>query len=259
MDWAFIIVLFLVGFIGSFMSGMVGIGGAIINFPLLLYVPPLLGFPSFTAHEVSGISALQVFFTTIGGMLVYRKSGYLNKSLILYMGISVLLGSFIGGYGSHLLPEYGINFVYGILAIAAVILMMVPKKGNDEEVEQIQFNKWLAASLAFIVGVSAGIVGAGGSFLLVPIMLTILKIPTRVTIASSLAITFISSIGVTIGKVFTGQVSYIPALIVVLASIFAAPLGAKLGKKTNTKVLQIILGVLIGATALKIWYNIIFS
>lgn len=259
MDWAFIIVLFLVGFIGSFMSGMVGIGGAIINFPLLLYIPPLLGFSAFTAHQVSGISAVQVFATTIGGILVYRKSGYLNKTIILYMGISVLVGSFIGGYGSHLLPEYGINLVYGILAIAAVILMMIRKKGIDDiRMDQLQINKWLGAVLAFIVGVSAGIVGAGGSFLLVPIMLTILKIPTRVTIASSLAITFISSIGVTIGKVSTGQISYLPAIIVVLASIFAAPLGAKIGKKMNTKVLQIILGILIGATALKIWVEIIF-
>lgn len=259
MDWAFIIVLFLVGFIGSFMSGMVGIGGAIINFPLLLYIPPLLGFSAFTAHQVSGISAVQVFATTIGGILVYRKSGYLNKTIILYMGISVLVGSFIGGYGSHLLPEYGINLVYGILAIAAVILMMIRKKGIDDiRMDQLQINKWLGAVLAFIVGISAGIVGAGGSFLLVPIMLTILKIPTRVTIASSLAITFISSIGVTIGKVSTGQVSYLPAIIVVLASIFAAPLGAKIGKKMNTKALQIILGILIGATALKIWVEIIF-
>lgn len=259
MDWTFIIVLLLIGFIGSFMSGMVGIGGAIINFPLLLYIPPLLGFSAFTSHQVSGISAVQVFATTIGGILVYRKGGYLNKTIILYMGISVLVGSFIGGFGSNLLPEYGINIVYGILAIAAVILMIVPKKGIDDvERDQIHINKWLAAILAFIVGISAGIVGAGGSFLLVPIMLTILKIPTRVTIASSLAITLISSIGVTVGKVSTGQVSYLPAIIVVIASIFAAPLGAKIGRKMNTKGLQIILGILIGATALKIWIGIIF-
>lgn len=259
MDLAFIIVLLFIGFIGSFMSGMVGIGGAIINFPLLLYIPPLLGLTAFTAHEVSGISAVQVLATTIAGVLVYRKSGYLNKTVIIYMGISVLVGSFIGGYGSGLLPESGINLVYGMLAITAVILMVLPRKGTDDsEIHQIQFKKGLASILAFIVGISAGIVGAGGSFLLVPIMLTILKIPIRVTIASSLAITFISSIGVTIGKVSTGQVSYLPTLIVVIASIFAAPLGAKVGKKMNTKILQLILGVLIGATALKIWLEIIF-
>lgn len=39
----FIIILFLIGFIGSFMSGMLGIGGSIIKYPMLLYIPPLLG------------------------------------------------------------------------------------------------------------------------------------------------------------------------------------------------------------------------
>ncbi len=70
------------------------------------------------------------------------------------------------------------------------------------------FNKWLAAALAFIVGVSAGIVGAAGAFILVPIMLVVLKIPTRMTIATSLAITFISSIGATVGKLTTGQFDF---------------------------------------------------
>jgi len=260
MEWTFIIVLFLIGFIGSFISGMVGIGGAIINFPLLLYVPPLLGFATFTSHQVSGISALQVFFATLSGVMTYRKSGFLNKTVILFMGISVLIGSFIGGFGSNLLSEQGINLVYGILALIAVVLMFIPKKEIDfNPSEQLNINKWLATSLAFIVGISAGVVGAGGAFLLVPIMLTILKIPTRVTIASSLAITFISSIGVSIGKVTTGQVTLLPTIIVVIASLIASPLGAKIGKKLNVKVLQKILAILISITALKIWITIIHS
>jgi uncharacterized protein len=257
MGWTIILVLFLVGFIGSFISGMVGIGGAIINFPMLLYIPPLLGFATFTSHQVSGISAVQVFFATIGGVLVYRKSGYLNRSVIVPMGVSVLIGSFIGSLGSDLLPEHGINLVYGILAILAVVLMFIPRKEIDKRgLDQIHINKGLAASLAFLVGISAGIVGAGGAFLLVPIMLTVLKIPTRVTIASSLAITLISSIGVTIGKVTTDQVDFLPTIVVLIASLIASPLGAKTGKVMNTKVLQRILAVLIGLTAVKIWFNI---
>lgn len=257
MTWTFILVLFLIGFIGSFISGMVGIGGAIVNFPLLLYVPPLLGFAAFTSHQVSGISAMQVFFATIGGVLIYRKSGYLNKTVILTMGTSVLVGSFIGGYGSRILPEHGINLVYGILAIIAVVLMLVPRKSVEEvRSEELKINKWLASSLSFLVGISAGIVGAGGAFLLVPIMLTILKIPTRITIASSLAITLISSIGVTVGKVFTRQVDLLPSVAVVIASLIASPIGAKVGKRMNTKVLQWILALLIGLTAIKVWFSI---
>jgi uncharacterized membrane protein YfcA len=258
MDLNFMITIFLIGFIGSFISGMLGIGGAIINYPMLLYIPVMLGVAHFTAHEVSGITAIQVFFATVGGVLAYRKGGFLNKKLIAYMGISILIGSFIGGFGSTHMPGSGINIVYGILALIAVIMMFVPKKGIDSiSLEQVTFNKWLAALFAFIVGIGAGIVGAGGAFLLVPIMLVVLKIPTRMTIASSLAITLISSIGAVSGKIITGQVPILPSLIMVVASLIASPIGANAGKKANTKVLQVIMGVLIFATALKTWMSIL--
>ena len=254
----FIIVIFLIGVVGSFISGMVGIGGSIIKYPMLLYIPVMLGYTAFSSHEVSGISAIQVFFATIAGVWAYRGSGYLNKTLIAYMGGAILIGSFIGGYGSTLLSGQTINLVYAILATIAVVMMFLPKKGVDDiPIVQVIFNKWLAAGLAFIVGIAAGIVGAAGAFILVPIMLVILKIPTRMTIATSLAITFISSIGSTIGKVVTDQILYGPAAVMVVASILAAPLGAKLGQRMNTKFLQWILALLILGTAIKIWTEIL--
>jgi uncharacterized membrane protein YfcA len=174
------------------------------------------------------------------------------------MGASILIGSLIGSYGSRLISEGGINLVYGILALIAAIMMFVPKKGIDDiPLDQVKFNKWLAASLALIVGIGSGIVGAAGAFLLVPIMLVVLKIPTRMTIASSLAITFLSSIGATVGKISTGQVEFLPSVIMIVASLIASPLGAMAGKKVNTKILQVVLAFLILATAVKIWMDIL--
>jgi len=257
-DITFIIVIFLIGFVGSFVSGMLGIGGSIIKYPMLLYIPPLFGLVAFSAHEVSGISAVQVFFASIAGVWAYRKGGYLNKPLIIYMGGAILAGSFVGSYGSQFLSENSVNIVYGVLALIAAVMMFVPKKQiDDKPMNEVTFNKPLAAILAFIVGIGSGIVGAAGGFLLVPIMLVVLGIPTRMTIATSLAITFISSIGGTIGKLMTGQVDYYPAVIMIVASLLAAPLGAKVGKKMNTKILQSILAVLILATAIKIWVDLL--
>ncbi|OAB43335.1 sulfite exporter TauE/SafE family protein [Paenibacillus antarcticus] len=257
MDITFIVVILLIGFIGSFVSGMLGVGGAIINYPMLLYIPPLFGIAAFTAHQVSGITAVQVLFASIAGVWAYRRGGYLNKSLIIYMGGSILLGSFIGSFGSSYLSEQSVNVVYAILATIAAIMMFVPKKHiDDNPLDKVTFNKTLAVVLALIVGVGSGIVGAAGGFLLVPIMLVVLKIPTRMTIATSLAITFISSIGGSIGKLMTGQVDYLPAIIMIVASLLAASLGAKVGKKLNAKALQAILAVLILATAIKIWIDL---
>jgi len=258
MDLTFIIVVFTIGFIGSFLSGMLGVGGSIIKYPMLLYIPPLFGLVAFTAHEVSGISAVQVLFASIAGVWAYRKGGYLNKQLIIYMGGSILFGSLIGSLGSSYLSEQAVNIVYGILAVIAAVMMFVPKKlADDLPLNEVTFNKPLATLLALIVGIASGIVGAAGGFLLVPIMLTVLHIPTRMTIATSLAVTFISSIGGSVGKLVTGQVDYWPAIIMIVASLIAAPLGAKTGKNMNTRVLQIILAIMIAGTAVKIWLDIL--
>ena len=178
MDLHLLLVIFALGFIGSFLSGMLGVGGSIIKYPLLLYIPPMFGLVAFTAHEVSGISAVQVLFVSIAGVWAYRKGGYLNKELIIYMGGSILIGSLIGSYGSSFLSEEAVNVVYGILALIAAIMMFIPKKQVDDmPIDEVTFNKPLAAVLALIVGIGSGIVGAAGGFLLVPIMLTVLAYP----------------------------------------------------------------------------------
>ncbi|WP_369900953.1 sulfite exporter TauE/SafE family protein [Bacillus manliponensis] len=255
MSFSFIILLFMIGFIGSFISGMVGIGGAIINYPMILYIPALFGFASYTAHEVSGITAVQVFFATLAGVWAYRKGGYIEKTLVLYMGVSILSGSFAGSLSSTLLSENEVNAVYGVIATIAAIMMFVRKE--ETLTKELTYNKWLASVLAFIVGFASGIVGAGGAFLLVPIMLVVLKLPVRVTIATSLTVTFISSIGITIGKVTAGQVLFGPSIIVALASILASPLGARVGKKMSQSVLRWILALLIVATSIKIWIDML--
>ena len=91
---------------------MVGIGGAIINYPMILYIPVLLGFSGYTSHEVSGITAVQVFFATFAGAWAYRKSNDMDKTLVVYMGASILIGSFIGSFGANVLAEHTVNVVY---------------------------------------------------------------------------------------------------------------------------------------------------
>lgn len=256
MDLSYMLVLFAIGFVGSFVSGLVGIGGAIINFPLLLYIPSALGFAGFSPQEVSSITAVQVFFATLSAIFVMKKSGYINKLLVIYMGTAIVIGSFIGGYGSKFLPGTLINITYVATALIAAVMMFLPKRNNEfTDMNAMSFNKGLVSLIAVCIGIASGIVGAAGAFITVPIMLVILKIPTRVAISSSLAITFISSIGTTAGKFMGGNVHVMPIVIIVLASIIASPIGATISKKLNTKALQGILSVLIGATALKIMFD----
>lgn len=253
-----ILTLLFIGFTGSLISGMLGIGGAVINYPLLLYVPPALRVASYTAHQVSGMMAMQVFFATLSGVLALRKEKLIHHKLVAHMGISILAGSFAGGYGGRFLSGTAINLVYAVLATIAAVMMLIPTQANEDvPLEQVKFNRAVAVAAALLVGTASGIVGAGGAFLLVPIMLQILKIPTRITIASSLAITFLSAVGSGIGKIVSGDVLFGPSLLIVIASVIAGPLGAKISKRTNAKVLHAILAVLILGATIKIWIDLL--
>ncbi|EIT86712.1 hypothetical protein A374_04039 [Fictibacillus macauensis ZFHKF-1] len=251
-----LLTLFILGFMGSFLSGMVGIGGSVISYPMLLYIPPLLGVGALTAHEVTGAGAVQVLFATFGGMLAYRKSGYLHKSLIGYMGSSIVVGSLLGSYSSNQFSEQTLTLVYGILALIAVMLMFTPKREALES-GKVTFHRGGAIFFSFVIGLVAGVLGAGGAFILVPVMLAVLKIPTKTTIATSLAITFLSSIGSTIGKLVTHQVPYIPAIVLMIVSLIASPIGAKVGQRLQAKWLQRMLATFIIITAIKIWWSLV--
>src|SRR5699024_10947088 len=189
-----------------------------------------------------------VLFACISGVWAYRKVWYLSKGLILDMVSRVFVGGLRGRFFSNYLPAVGFNTVYAALATFAFVMMYLLKSNDDAHAAMSQ--------IAFTVEVAAVIVVAAGAFILVPIMIVVLKIPTRMTIASSLAITFISSIGTAVGKIATGQVLLLPAIILVIASIIGAPLAARAGKTMNTKYLQWILAGLILASAIKIWFEL---
>lgn len=262
MDVLLLLLMVSLGCVGSFFSGLLGIGGAIISYPMLLFIPPALGVAQFSAQEVSVISMFQVFFASLSGVLAFRKrngknSPLIHKGLVRDMGVSILAGSLIGAVLSQYLSNESINLVYGILAIIAVILMLVKNRGTEGAAGEVAYNRFIAAGIAFAVGIVSGIVGAGGAFILIPIMLTVLKIPTRVTIASSLAIVFISAIGGVIGKLSGGQIPLMPVLYTVIGSVLGAPVGSMVNAKSDVKYLRYGLIVLICGTAIKIWSDIL--
>ncbi|MGG0656324.1 sulfite exporter TauE/SafE family protein [Rummeliibacillus pycnus] len=252
-----IILLILLGLIGSFFSGLVGVGGAIVMYPLLLFIPPLLGFESFTPLEISGLTSFQVFFSTLSGVITHKKGGELQSILIWAIGIPALISSFVGGSVSKFVPDHYLNMLYGVLAIAAVVLMFLPKKdSNHMEIPKKQ-KIVLSILLGTTVGFVAGMIGAGGAFLFVPLMIQMIKIPTREAMATSLAITFLSSIGTVIGKIFTHSIDYHLAIWLAIAGLVGAPIGVRISKKLSVQKLQWIFAALLIITAMKIWWGVL--
>ena len=82
-----LLALVVLSLVGAFVSGLVGVGGAIVMIPLLLYVPPLLGVGRLDVKTVTAVTMVQVFVAAVSGVIVHRrrrdrKSTRLNSSHI---------------------------------------------------------------------------------------------------------------------------------------------------------------------------------
>jgi uncharacterized protein len=107
------------------------------------------------------------------------------------------------------------------------------------------------------VGVVAGLVGAGGAFLLVPLLIRVVGVPIRVTIGSSLAITAMSAVTGFAGKLVTGQIPWSPALFVALGALPGAQLGALVSHRLSGRRLRQALTVVVLLTALRVWWDVV--
>ncbi|MBW2465893.1 MAG: TSUP family transporter, partial [Deltaproteobacteria bacterium] len=88
--------LLLIGFLGiicGFLSGLLGIGGGIIMAPLLLYVPPLLGFESMSMRTVAGLTIVQGLVACIAGTIAHNRFNFVSGKLASWMGISIFAAS----------------------------------------------------------------------------------------------------------------------------------------------------------------------
>lgn len=249
------ITILIIGFVGAFVSGLVGIGGAIIIVPMLYFIPQLFGLPGLSMQEAAAISIVQVLVATGTSALVHRSNQNVNNQLVTWMGASIIVASFIGGMGSKYVNEATLQVIFASLAVIAAVMMFIPKK--EVSSSEVVFSKPLAVISAAVVGVLAGLIGAGGSFLLVPVMLYILKIPLRVTIGSSLGIVFFSAIAGFTGKLLTGQIMWFLSLAIIIGAIPGARIGSKISNKVPERTLKLLLAALITASAIKMWMNIL--
>jgi uncharacterized protein len=255
MDAAFIAFLALVGAAVGFLSGLLGIGGGIVMFPLLLYVPPLLGFSGIDVKSITGLTMIQGFFSALTAMFYYNKNALVNKSLVFTLGFSLFLSSLIGALVSKKIPDGPLLMVFGTLAVIAAVMMLIPRSYHQDDLteEHVVFHKTTAIVIGIVLGFSIGLVGQGGAFILIPTMLYVLKIPLRVALGSTLAIGLFSSSAGLVGKIATSQVPFLMALPLLVGAIPAARFGSIVGKKTNTQFLRWLLAAIIFATAVKVW------
>ncbi|MHB8174311.1 MAG: sulfite exporter TauE/SafE family protein [Nitrospirota bacterium] len=259
MEISFLIALVFLGLGGGFLSGLLGLGGAIFMIPLLLYIPPLIGMGHLDMKQVSAISMVQVLAASVSGLVVHHKNKLVSKSLLLYIGLFGAAGNLFGAiYSKHVRSEF-LLAVFATLAMLSAIVMFVPKREQGEGLspDDIKYNKPLAAVISLAVGGFSGMVGAGGAFMFIPIMIYLLNIPTRITIGSMLGIVFMSAVMGTLGKITTGQVIWPYAIALVAGAVPGAQIGGRISKRVNTKSLRYAIAGIIIVTGLQMWRQVL--
>ena len=177
------------------------------------------------------------------------------------MGPAMLVGSATGALLSIRVPSRILLAMFAALALAAAVLMLLPKAEADVDMkpESITYPVPLAIGVPFLLGGFLGMVGQGGAFILIPFMLYVLRVPTRLALGSSLGIILYSTTAGLAGKLITGQVALAPALTLLSGSVLGGVIGGLCSGQLPARLLRFTLASIIGGTALRIWYELLFE
>ncbi len=252
-----VLTLLILGLLGGFLSGLLGLGGAVVMIPLMLAVPPLAGAGQLTMKEVAGLSMLQVLASSVSGILVHHKNNFVNGKVLLSVGIPMGICALAGAYFSKHMDNRTLLIFFGLLVFAAFIMLLIRKPApEDAPSEEFKFRPIPSLLIGAFVGFVSGAVGAGGGFILIPLMIIVLRVPLKVTVGTSLGIVFIGALTGSVGKLLSMQVHLALALPLILGSIPAAQLGAKCSKTLKSGTIHYILLAVVLFSLVKIWWSV---
>ncbi len=253
-----LVLLNAIGFVGGLLAGLVGVGGAIVLTPLLLYTPPLFRLAPLGMHAVSGITMVQVAVAGTFAAMVYRRDGHIDAHLVKSLGTAVIAGSFLGAALSGYVPGEWLEGLFACLALLTVVLVPLRQwQETGTAPVSSRLSTGFVAAIGLPLGFVVGMVGAGGGFLLVPVMLYLLGVPPRTAIGTSLAIVALSAVAGTIGKTIAGQVDGVLALALLAGGVPGTQVGAALSSRLSPRALMLLFAAFIGMAASRMWWELL--
>jgi hypothetical protein len=267
----------------GFLSGLFGVGGGFLMTPLLM----MIGIPATVA---AATDSNQIVAASASGTLAHAQAG----SLDLKMGVLLLLGG-IGGSSLgvvliKLLRSLGeadlfIRLVYIVMLGGIGIYMLSESLGSMREKApgsrkpsrsstqyarmmnrlpwQLEFRRsgvtlsaLLPLLLGCLVGILAGIMGVGGGFIMVPIMVYLLRMPMHVVVGTSLFQIVFTCINATIMQATINHtVDFILALLLLVGSALGAQIGVRVNRRLKGDQLKILMAVVV----LAVWAKMILD
>ena len=277
--------ILLLSAIVGVLSGLFGVGGGFLMTPFLIFlgVPPAYA----VANEANNILA-----TSVSGSTTH----YLKNTLDYKMGFMIVIGGTIGtALGIYTFTYFkGIGKIDTVISLAymyilAIIgtLMLVESLGEIDKAKKnllikkklhvhywihglpfrMRFSKSKLYESAFtpiiiglLVGFIAAIMGIGGAFILVPAMIYIIKMPTKLVPGTSLFVTIFVSVIVTFLHSFNyGSIDLLLVFMLVVGSIVGVQIGQKLGEKIDSSGLKALLAILLLIVGIAIAYDTFFA
>jgi uncharacterized membrane protein YfcA len=242
----------ILGYIGALIVGLVlgliGGGGSILTVPILVY---FLGFSPIVA---TGYSLFVVGSTALVGTLRNIKENQIDfKTAIVFAIPSIITVFMVRSLVIPNLPEvmFSIssfkltNSLFIMLLFAIIMLLagwsMIKSKTipNDTEIQKFDISHYFTIGTQAIgIGVLAGLVGAGGGFLIVPALALLVKLPIKKAISTSLFIIAIQSLVGFLGDLNTLTIDWKFLLTFTAISIVGIFIGLALSKKISPKRLK---------------------
>jgi len=279
-----IITIFSLSTIVGILSGLFGVGGGFLMTPFLIFlgIPPSYA----VANEANNILA-----TSVSGSTTHWLKDTLDYKMGIMIVVGGIAGTIIGIITFTYFKEIGkINIVISlsymyILAIIGTLMLVEGLSELDRARKKIILKKkihshyWIHGLplrmrfkksklyesaftpiiIGLIVGFIAAIMGIGGAFILVPAMIYIIGMPTKLVPGTSLFVTIFVSAIVTILHAFNyGSIDLILVSMLILGSIIGVQVGQKLGEHIDSSELKALLAILLLVVGIAIAYDTFF-
>lgn len=220
--------LYLIGGLSSFVvaitASILGLGGSFMLIPVFLW----LGFEY--KHSVIPMALLLNLVTSFTAQTSYIKKKLTDTRIALIMSVAAVIFAQVGVLMHGYLETKTLLTIFTVLiTVAAIDIIFFNKKKPAEEEEVLNGNFKINVPLIIIggafSGVMSGLLGIGGGFIIMPILL-ILGHPPRMAAATSSMVVFFSSTSALIGHLKTQQIDLNFALVCMVCVIIGAKTGA---------------------------------
>ena len=238
----------------SLVLTMVGLGGGLIFSPLLV----ILGFAK---AEAASASLFLNLVAAASAAFTYSRKRMVDFSLAVPLIISSSLAAPIGSYlNVRIDPKPFLIIMAVVLALAGVRMLMSP--ADDVEIADITpAKKYLGGfGIGAGIGVMGGLLGIGGGVFIVPLLIYVLKTPTKIAAASSTFIVCFSSLTGFLGYASMATIHWAFILPAAVASFAGGQLGARImSARLKAKSIRVIFSFILFALCIKLLQQTLFT